>query len=483
MLELDSLSLPFILQHLAQLPTFSRLLAAGGSVQTGTTADVASASVWPTFASGELPGAHGHYFPFQWHAGDMRFYRDYAPAWRGALKYEPFWYELARRGIDCMVLDAVQSVPNPHPRCLEINDWSAQSSGHTVASDRQLLAELRRRFGRRPIGKEVTVAKSRRLAHSLQRRAISSLQRKADAIIWLGQSKPWRFYLASIQDAHRAGHNLWPVEGEFASAAPLDALLNVYRTLDERLGHVLQAFDDGATHIILFTLNGMGPNRAQNHLLAQILHRLNRLYLTGSCARTVSSRRPGLMALLRDRVPPGVQYGANRLLGERVQDWVVNREFTGGLDWPLTPSFAVSSGGEGLVRLNVSGREREGILGPDSNAIASYVEWLRERVLAIRVTETGEPLVGQFLLLHELYPGPRSHLLPDIALRWAPARPATEISSDHVGTIRNRLKTGRGGNHTGESFALLAGTADCRALAGGLRNITDYRTLTTQLLT
>jgi predicted AlkP superfamily phosphohydrolase/phosphomutase len=178
-----------------------------------------------------------------------------------------------------------------------------------------------------------------------------------------------------------------------------------------------------------------------------------------------------------------VQYAANRLLGERAQDWVVNREFTGGLDWPLTPSFALSSGGEGLVRLNVSGREREGILGPDRNAIARYVEWLRERILEIRVTETGEPLVGQFLLLHELYPGSRSHLLPDIALQWAPARPATEISSDHVGTIRNRLKTGRGGNHTGESFALLAGTPDCRALAGGLRNITDYRTLATQLLT
>jgi hypothetical protein len=189
------------------------------------------------------------------------------------------------------------------------------------------------------------------------------------------------------------------------------------------------------------------------------------------------------MALLRDRLPPGLQYAANRVLGERAQDWVVNREFTGGLDWPLTPSFAVSSGGEGLVRLSIREREREGILGPDGNAVASYVEWLRERILTIRVNATGEPLVGQFLLVHERYPGPRSHLLPDIALLWAPARPATEISSDQIGTIRNRLKTGRGGNHTGESFALPAGTPDCRAHAGGLRHITDYRTLAAHLLT
>jgi hypothetical protein len=482
MLELDSLSLPFIQQHVDQLPTFRRLLDFGGHAQTATTADIASASVWPTFASGNLPGGHGHYFPFQWHAGDMRFYRDYAPNWRGALDYEPFWYELARRGVDCMVLDAVQSVPSPQSPCLEINDWSAQSSGRAVASDRQLLAELRRRFGRRPIGMEVTVAKSRHLAQSLQRRALASLQRKADAIIWLGQLRPWRFYLASIQDVHRAGHNLWPVAGEFASDAPPDALLSVYRALDERLSRILRAFDDGATHIVLFTLNGMGPNRAQNHLLAQILHRLNQLYATGSCERTVSSRRPGSMALLRDRLPPGVQYAANRLLGERIQDWVVNREVTGGLDWPLTPSFAVSSGGEGLIRLNVAGREREGMLGPDGNAIASYIDWLRERLLAIRVAATGEPLVGEFVRVHEIYPGPRSRMLPDIALIWAPARPVNEIYSDAIGTICNRLKTGRGGNHTGESFALLAGTPACRAQADGLRHITDYRALATRLL-
>jgi predicted AlkP superfamily phosphohydrolase/phosphomutase len=483
MLELDSLSLPFIQQHVGQLPTFGRLLESGGPVHTETTADIASASVWPTFASGVPPGGHGHYFPFQWHADDMRYYRDYAPDWRGALDYEPFWLDLARCGIDCMVLDAVQSVPSRHPRCLEINDWSAQSSGHAVASDRQLLAELQRRFGRRPIGMEVTVTKSRRLARSLQQRAIDSLQRKADAIIWLGQSRPWRFFLASIQDAHRAGHNLWPVQGEFASDAPPDALVSVYRALDERLGRMLSAFDDGDTHIVLFTLNGMGPNRAQNHLLPQILHRLNRLYLTGACERTVSRRRPGAMALLRDRLPPGVQYAANRLLGERVQDWVVNREFTGGLQWSQTPSFAVASGGEGLVRLNVSGRERKGMLGPDGNAIARYVGWLRERILQIRVAASGEPLVDRFLLLHDHFPGPRSQLLPDIALRWAPSCPATEICSDDIGTIRNRLKTGRGGNHTGESFACMTGTPECRAQAGGLRSITDYRALAARLLT
>jgi predicted AlkP superfamily phosphohydrolase/phosphomutase len=482
MLELDSLSLPFLRRHAEQLPTFRALLESGTLVQTDSTANIASASVWPTFATGQLPGSHGHYFPFQWHAGEMRYYRNYAAAWKGALDYEPFWYALARRGVECIVLDAVQAVPHPNPPCLEINDWSAQSSGRPKASDPTVLAELRRRFGRRPIGMEITVAKSRRLSQSLQRQALRSLRQKADAILWLGRSRPWRFYLASIQDAHRAGHNLWPAAGEFASDAPEDALLTVYRVLDQQVDRIVRAYDDGNTHVVLFTLNGMGPNRAQNHFLPQLLHRLNHLYLTGKCEQAVSRRRPGLMATLRDGVPARLQYEANRLLGEQIQDWVVNREYTGGLDWPHTLSFAVPTGGEGLIRLNLRGRERAGALEPDGARMASYLEWLRERILAVRVSGSAEPLVSEFLLLRELYPGSRNDLLPDIALKWAPAAPATEVWSEDVGTIRNRLTTGRGGNHTGEAFAFLTGTPHCSEQQGSLRHIRDYASLADRLL-
>ena len=87
LLELDSLSLDFVSAHLSSLPTLRSLLDGGGQlVETRSTADIASASVWPTFATGELPGVHGHYYPFQWHAGKMRFYRPYRRAWRGGLE-------------------------------------------------------------------------------------------------------------------------------------------------------------------------------------------------------------------------------------------------------------------------------------------------------------------------------------------------------------------------------------------------------------
>ena len=275
LLELDSLSLDFLRRHHDRLPVFDRILQDGGLVETQGTAAIASASVWPTFATGQLPGHHGHYFPFQWHAENMRFYRPYRSVWQGRLNYRPFWYGLAEKGFDCQILDAVQHVPDTQSPCLEINDWSAQSSGRVLATDRALLSELRHQFGHRPIGAEVPVIKTRKRSDALKHGILASLKRKSDAIIWLGHRRPWRFYLASIQDAHRAGHNLWPVQESFGSDVAPDALLDVYEALDREIGRILAELVDDRTDVMLFTLNGMSANRAQNHMLPQLLQRLN----------------------------------------------------------------------------------------------------------------------------------------------------------------------------------------------------------------
>ena len=482
LLELDSLSLPFIRSNIDQLPTLRTLLDTGGLIETESTGHIASASVWPTFATGSLPGHHGHYFPFQWHPEKMRFYRPYRKAWNGALLYEPFWYPLARDGFDCLVLDAVQCVPMPHSPCLEINDWSAQSSGRAQVSDPGVLKELRKRFGRNPIGPEITVSKSRKQSEHLVEKVLDSLRRKTDALIWLGTSRPWNFYLASIQDVHRAGHNLWPVDEEFASDVPPGSLLRVYQAMDQAIDRIQQAFSDGRTTMVFFTLNGMATNRAQNHFLPQLLQRLNHLYTTGEKRVDTSSRRNGIIAALRDTVPAAIQLRANRMLGEDVQDWVVNREYLGALKWEKTPSIPIPSGGEGFIRLNIKGREKHGCLSQEGGEAVSYADWLTEKLLNVRDAQSGEQLISEVIDLHKLYPGNRSSMLPDLALQWSPDRPLTRITSPDIGTIEKRLSTGRGGNHTGESFALVQASTMDSGFEDDLRSITDYARLVTSLL-
>jgi hypothetical protein len=56
------------------------------------------------------------------------------------------------------------------------------------------------------------------------------------------------------------------------------------------------------------------------------------------------------------------------------------------------------------------------------------------------------------------------------------------IQSDYIGIIRKKLLTGRGGNHTGESFALITGQLSGSEATARLTHIKDYKDIIGNLL-
>ena len=136
----------------------------------------------------------------------------------------------------------------------------------------------------------------------------------------------------------------------------------------------------------------------------------------------------------------------------------MNRALVAGRDWGMTPSFPILSGGEGLIRLNVKGRELPGYFEPGSPELAPYVGWLCERLSAIKVAATGTPLIGNISLVDEDLPGSRRDFLPDLILQWAPEAPVHRIRSPDIGEIEVSLATGRGGNHNDSAFFIARGS-------------------------
>jgi predicted AlkP superfamily phosphohydrolase/phosphomutase len=473
MLGFDALSLPFVRAHLDDLPTFKSLLARGTLIQPETTASYFTASLWPTFASCQTVGEHGQYFPFQWDAKNLRHRRPAEPAWQEEFAFEPFWHPVARRGIDCTVLDIGFVLNNETAPCRQITNWSVQDTGAAATSDPALLAELRRRFGYRPIGKEVPVAKTRSHSRKIRNDLIKSLKCKTEAILWLMKRDDWRFFLTSYYETHRAGHNLWPVDWDFATHPDPDALIEVLQALDSEVARVIEHVGDERTTVMLFALHGMAPNRTQDHFLQEIMARLNARYLAAHGYQGNGVQRASIMSILRKRIPPSWQFMIASMFGEDVQDWVVNRSIVGGFDWSRIPAFRVCSGGEGFLRLNIKGREAHGFFEPNSNELGDYVAWLKERLLEIRVKGTDEPLIRRIWDSHEVFPGPRSHFLPDLLLQWAPEAPSEHIYSEELGEIRAHLSTGRGGNHTGEAFVLVTGPGADRPGLHAVEHIKD----------
>lgn len=473
-IALDSISLAFIRDHRDRLPNLSSQLDNGMCRTLETPAKYLSASPWPTFSSGLLPGDHGHYYPFQWDADKHRCRRVAKSVWSQRFEYEPFWHPIARQGVPTIAFDVPYAPIDREVPCLQITHWSYQSTGVAEASHPEILGDIRARFGHRPIGAEVPVPKTAKQCNALRDRQVRAAKSKGDAILHL-MDRPWRLFLTGFFEGHRAGHNLWPVEGDFASDAAPDALLSVYEELDRQLARILQRIErDGqATSVLLFALHGMEANRAQNHFLNEIIGRLNARHLGLAASLGDSAEPTNMMSYLRSAVPPTLQYHAARLLGEDVQDWVLNRALVGGRDWSQTPSLVLPSGGEGLIRLNIKGREREGFFEPDSAILHDYVAWLCARLADIRVVDTGELLIDKVLLSDEHFAGARRQYLPDIVLSWRPDAPAVRIASPEIGEIEMRLNTGRGGNHNGEAFAIATGGEDFMADAGGIRHIVN----------
>ena len=129
------------------------------------------------------------------------------------------------------------------------------------------------------------------------------------------------------------------------------------------------------------------------------------------------------------------------------------------------------SGGEGYIRLNVKGRERDGCLA--AGDVPAYAKWLSERLLEIRVTQTREPLITDIIDVGATHTGTHRDYLPDLVLKWGAAEPATSISSPWIGTLSGTLTTGRGGNHTPDAFALYWGRRAGQNVLSSILRIED----------
>jgi predicted AlkP superfamily phosphohydrolase/phosphomutase len=476
LVALDATPLTWLRDNLSALPNIRSLIESGQLYEPYSPATRLSACPWQTFASGLTPGEVGHYFPMQWDAPRMKF----VPIKQNQLGFEPFWNDLNHNGVETIVFDAMSVPVDENAPGIQIVDWNTQCNFAAVSNRPDILRHIKKTFGKKPIGDEVTVKKSRRTLAKLRDNLIWSAKMRTEAILWLMKSFDWSCFITAYYEGHRAGHNLWPIWEEFSSDPPEGAMLDVYREIDTQIGRLLDSLDLEETGFVLFSMHGMTPGFSQEHFLPKVLPRINDLYLKQRGIE-VPRRKPSLAYMLRQTVPATVQLRIRELVGQTVQDWLVDREWRGGKDWKTTPAFPVPGGGDvGLVRLNIKGRERDGFLPAARQDREDYVNFLCEALRGLRVKKTGEPLIKNIIFTEDEFSGPRSHWLPDLLLVWQPKGPATEIWSEQLGTFTGELKTGRGGNHTGDSFAVLAGALRGANHLPPLTSVVDYKPLVTE---
>jgi hypothetical protein len=140
-----------------------------------------------------------------------------------------------------------------------------------------------------------------------------------------------------------------------------------------------------------------------------------------------------------------------------MRDWVVSRATVGGYDWRCTPALPLLADYNGYLRFNIEGREKHGCLRMNTPLFERYSDFVKISFLELQRQDKGLPLVKEIVGAQTVFPGIRSHILPDFVVTWTNSEPATHINSSRLGGLTAKLESGRSGNHRHEGFALIAG--------------------------
>ena len=438
-----------------RLPTLAALRRRGTWHELDAPATQFAAGAQHTLYSGVELGDHGLFYPFQWSAADQRVH--YMSAFEAPA---PVWERLGRRGTRTLAVDPYESRPpaDPPPGTLvcgwQLHDrvvlrkWSSPGG-----ADRR----LERLFGPPQPVDEVFGRHTVDEMLGLRRRLLGAPGRVADGAALLLGEQPFDLAWLTFCAAHVAGHQFWDLSQ--LDADDLDpraervlagTLEEVYRAVDVALGRVIDALPPGADVMVVSPV-GMDVNTSRADLLPEMLRAVLDHGEVGQARGSSSIWR------LRAALPSGLRARVAAALPERAALDLTARLELRGVDWSSTRAFAHPAENQGYIRLNLRGRERDGIVAPEQAD-----ELMDEIADGLRtfVDLDGAPTVQSIDRVADLFgSGARAHQLPDLIVRWTD-RPATRLEgvrSDRFGTVmRHGVGSGRSGNHTeGDAWALL----------------------------
>ena len=334
----------------------------------------------------------------------------------------------------------------------------------------------------------------------------------------------WDLFVTCISEFHSVGHQLWhgvderhPLHGVAPTTAQAaEAVLRVTEAIDAQIGRLLDVVGDD-TAIVLCAFHGFQPGDdvVSTALMPELFHRLHfgqklladpdqRRWRAAGCPPVLldpdqlvgehyvdcfaDSTKQRVRRAVRQTVPRGAFQLLRRLAGrpelsklhemakptppetrQLTPEAVAPFEKEPGYQvvswykrhWPSMRWFALPTFADGHVRVNLAGRERDGVVAKED--YAAVLDEIEAVLGACRDARTGEPIVESFIRLREDDPYAPDGPDADLLVIFAGAPDAIEHPT--VGTIGPHPHM-RTSHHSAEGFVFVAGPGVERARLG-----------------
>jgi predicted AlkP superfamily phosphohydrolase/phosphomutase len=405
-----------------ELPVLAGLASRRGRAQISSPAHIGSPAVWPTFTTGTEPQEHGHCFGAYWQPGRMRVAPDHPD------NLDAWWRRVADSGRRVLTLDIPFAPLTGGEACIDVAEWGAHDRvrGALVTRPKGLAAGIERDPGRHPYARDVPPPgrPSHRYLAASAERALSGARLRGELALRLLRDVRPDVALIAFTEVHRASHLLWhtlePGHPLFAETPP-DGLGNplpqLLREVDAQIGRLVEAAGrDAAT--IVFALHGMRPARGVPAVLGPLLEHLGFAAAPRGRALQPRDRARVAFAALKRNAPDAIRRAWRSTAPPAVQNRVAQPTLLLPLDWSRTRAFSLPTDQHGWVRINLAGREAEGIVpAGDYRTLCEAIE----DALRAQRTEDGRRLVKDVVRIAEEHGTGPPATIPDLVVHWEDA--------------------------------------------------------------
>ncbi|MEO1019943.1 MAG: alkaline phosphatase family protein, partial [Pseudomonadota bacterium] len=345
---------------------------------------------------------------------------------------------------------------------VQIVDWGTWAHYLKPASKPDdFLNLLEKSVGPYNLGSEAHNLGFERLAPERTRdRLIKAVSRKGDAATWLMQQQEWDIAFIVFGETHVASHYCWLPEDEHPADPDSNqpVMRGVYEALDNAVADLIQMAGEEC-RVIIVSGDGVGRNNAGWHLLPNVLSELGYFFSADQSSEhageTVQSSHDPIR-MIRDLLPKNFRKSLARMLPTNLRDKLAQRVDTANFDWARSKVYCLPTDLEGCIRINLKGREPQGIVAPGAEYDALCDE-LSNQLMALQTTTGDRRAVRQVLRTDQAFPGRRRDYLPDLVVLWDDQAPITAIKSERVGVIEGISPDPRPGTHKSPGFALVSG--------------------------
>lgn len=481
------------------LPNLGRLLGRGASARIRGIDGFFIGSTWPSIYTGMTPAQHGFHYLEQLVPGSYEFC---APAGMALPDGTTFWSALSRAGRRVAILDAPLSAMDDSINGMQIVEWGVHDAVHGFHAQPATLEEtLHAQFGSHPVG---SACDGKRRTEEDYGEFVDALVRGVEkkcemTCAYLGEGG-WDLFMQVFSEAHCAGHQAWhlhdmshPAHVPAIAAAIGDPIWRVYRAIDAAIGKICALAGDCT--ICVFSSHGMSHWYGAHFLLDEILIRLRVMQRPPPVSGTPGPAEIGLAGAtwLWHKLPQSVRRslaGLRERLGERE----ASSARSPAVDFELSRCFHQPNGlAVGGIRLNLAGREPQGILAPGDEA-DRFCRALQEDLTEVVDERTGRPLITHIIRVSEHFQGRHLDGLPDLLLvyddqvatgsrRLGNGDGATvRLTSPKIGLIEGANSYGRSGEHRAAGLLIAAGPNVNRGTVPGEVRIYDLAPTWTGML-